>query len=87
MLVRSYYWGPRGFCEDVENLDTLDHPGVALLGASWSLLACLACFLGLSCAILVDLGLILIDLGAILVDLGSNLVDLRLNLVPLRGRS
>ena len=60
---------------------------MALLGASWWLLACLACFVGLSCAILVDLGVILVDLGTILVDLGSNLIDLGLNLVPLRDRS
>ena len=60
---------------------------MALLGASWSLLACLACFLGLSCAILVDLGLILVDLGAILVDLGSifaDLATLRIELSPTR---
>ena len=50
-------------------------------------MACLACFVGLSCAILVDLGVILVDLGAILVDLGSifaDLATLRIELSPVR---
>ena len=60
---------------------------VAILGASWSLLACLECLLALSCTIFVDHGLILVDLGAILVDLGSILADLatlRIELSPTR---
>ena len=48
----------------------------AVLGASWSLLACLARFLRLSCAIPIDLGRISAALGPILDDLGSILLDL-----------
>ena len=48
----------------------------AVLGASWSLLACLARFLRLSCAIPIDLGRISAALGSILDDLGSILLDL-----------
>ena len=60
---------------------------VAILGASWSLLACLECLLALSCTIFVDHGLILVDLGAILVELGSisaDLATLRIELSPTR---
>ena len=44
---------------------------VTLLAASWSLLARLACSLGLSCAIPIDLGVIFDSLGRIFVTLGS----------------
>ena len=44
---------------------------LTLLGASWSLLARLACSLGLSCAIPIDLGVIFDSLGRIFVTLGS----------------
>ena len=60
---------------------------MALLGASWPLLACLGCLVGLSCTIFVDLGSICVDLGSILVDLRtifSNLANLRIELSPAR---
>ena len=43
---------------------------LTLLGASWSLLARLACSLGLSCEIPIDLGVICDSLGWIFVELG-----------------
>ena len=58
---------------------------VALLGAFWSLLACLACFLSLSWANPIDLGPILLLLGHIFIDLGwtfDALATLRIELPP-----
>ena len=60
---------------------------VALLGASWWLLACLECLLALSCTIFVDLGAILVKFVYILLDLGSIFADvatLRVKLSPAR---
>ena len=60
---------------------------VAILGASWSLLACLECLLALSCTIFVDLGAILVDLGSVLVHLGlilNELANLSIELSPAR---